>query len=211
MERAKTVLIILLFIVLLVTAVAQSLTMVELAIMAKEVTRMQNEGELLRFQLEESRKFFKDAERLTGYIRRYRPRASEHELNETALYIVFFAQKHQVDPIVVAAMIATESGFKRNAFGSAGERGLLQVLPETFIHWGKGNLDNWQDTLEAGIRYFAYLEQKYQGNIRLAIAAYNAGPGAVKAEVPVNSITQRHVHRVMMAYRGVGRTLGRWN
>lgn len=93
---------------------------------------------------------------------------------------------------VVAAQISQESGFNNNSVGQFGERGITQFTPGTWKEWGKGGDPiNFQNQLEAYVAYMKHLLQAEGGNIQLALAAYNAGEGNIKAGMSyANNIIQ---------------------
>lgn len=112
------------------------------------------------------------------------------------------ANQHGVAAQLVRAVISVESCFDPKAVSSVGARGLMQLMPSTAKHFGIVDLFNPQANLQAGVRYLARLIKLYNGDLRLALAAYNAGPGAVKkyGGVPPYPETQQFVHRVLAAY-----------
>lgn len=164
-------------------------------------TEMQQE---LRNLIERTDKIL-GVEEVRGYIKDLRPSLPNAAITEIARYITAYSKKYGADPRIVVAMAYRESNFDRNALGSSGERGMLQVLPSTFTRYGYGDFRDWKATLEAGIRYYKWLEKRYGGNLALAVASYNAGPGSVIDRVPDIPVTQRHVQKVMLAYRGMRR------
>lgn len=90
------------------------------------------------------------------------------------------AREHDVSPALAAAVIKVESGFKPNAQSVRGARGLMQLLPDTARKVGiQGDIYNPEHNIRAGIRYLKMLLDRYGGDERLALAAYNAGPAAV--------------------------------
>lgn len=103
--------------------------------------------------------------------------------------IYHYAEAENLDPLLVAAIIKTESNFQANATSPKGARGLMQIMPET-ASWiseqaGKGPLNpdklyNPEINIQLGTWYFADLLKQFQGDVVLATAAYNAGRGNVK-------------------------------
>lgn len=92
---------------------------------------------------------------------------------------------------VVAAQISQESGFDNHSVGQYGEKGIVQFLPSTWDSVGHGDPTNLEDELNAYVSYMKYLMQLEKGNMQLALAAYNGGPGNVQAGVGyANSILQ---------------------
>jgi soluble lytic murein transglycosylase-like protein len=108
------------------------------------------------------------------------------------------AQRHSVDSDLVESVIRVESNFNPFAISSKGARGLMQLDPSTARRFGAGNAFNPAENVEAGVRYLRYLLDTYHGDHRLALAAYNAGEGAVGrwGGVPPYPETQRYVYEV---------------
>lgn len=107
-----------------------------------------------------------------------------------------------VDPALVEAIIANESGFDPNATSRAGARGLMQLMPQTAASLGVADPCDPEQNVRGGTRYLRELLERF-GDARLAVAAYNAGPEAVERYrgVPPYPETQRYVRNVMARYR----------
>ncbi|HEV7484234.1 MAG TPA: lytic transglycosylase domain-containing protein [Thermoanaerobaculia bacterium] len=112
------------------------------------------------------------------------------------------AQKYDVDPALVAAVVETESRFRTNARSQVGARGLMQLMPKTGRWLGAGNLYNAEQNVDAGAKYLKYLNRRFDGNLTKTIAAYNAGEGNVRRYngVPPFRETRSYVKRVMLRY-----------
>ena len=106
--------------------------------------------------------------------------------------------------LLLAALVQVESGYNRNAVSPVGAIGLMQVMPGTGEMYGIHDLTDPGDNLYAGSRYFSELLEYFSGDLELALAAYNAGPGNVKrfGGVPPFPETQEYVHKVLSAYIG---------
>jgi hypothetical protein len=112
------------------------------------------------------------------------------------------SQQHGVDARLVNAVVAQESGFNPQARSSAGAMGLMQLMPSTAQSLGVQNAADPAQNLSGGIRYLKSLLTQFNGNIPLALAAYNAGPGAVKHYngVPPYAETKTYVRKILTAY-----------
>ena len=108
-----------------------------------------------------------------------------------------------VDPALAEAVAGQESGFNPYATSSAGAQGLMQLMPATAAALGVGDPYDARENAAGGVRYLRGLLARFDGNLRLALAAYNAGPGAVLryGGVPPYTQTQRYVEEVLAAYR----------
>ena len=108
----------------------------------------------------------------------------------------------QVDPSLVKAIIANESGFAANATSKVGAQGLMQLMPATAQAVGVRNAYDPAQNVAGGTRYLKGLLDRFNGDVRLAVAAYNAGPGAVEkyGDVPPYAETQAYVQNVLESY-----------
>ncbi len=112
------------------------------------------------------------------------------------------AQSYGVDPALIKAIIANESGFDANATSRTGAQGLMQLEPETAASLGVDNAYDPAQNISGGTRYIRDLLERFNGDLRLAVAAYNAGPGAVEkyGGVPPYAETQSYVQNVLDSY-----------
>ena len=115
-----------------------------------------------------------------------------------------YGRMYDVDPDLLIAVIKTESAFNRYSVSGAGAEGLMQIMPETQKQLGVHNAFQISENIEAGTRYLKMMLDKYR-DVKKALAAYNAGPGAVNLHggVPPFKETQLYVHKVMALYRPV--------
>ncbi len=112
------------------------------------------------------------------------------------------AQSAGVDPALVKAIIANESGFNANATSNTGAQGLMQLMPGTAAALGVDNAYDPEQNVAGGTKYIKEMLTHFNGDVRLAVAAYNAGPGAVEkyGGVPPYAETQNYVQNVLASY-----------
>lgn len=113
------------------------------------------------------------------------------------------SKKHDIDESLVKAVIYTESYFNPNATSHKGASGLMQLMPETAEKYGVDDLYNPRQNIIAGIKHLKYLLTLYPDNVKLAIAAYNAGENAVNKYngIPPYRETQGYVKKVMKHFK----------
>lgn len=112
------------------------------------------------------------------------------------------AEKYDVDPALVAAVMETESKFRKSAVSPVGAKGLMQLMPRTGRWLGARNLYDPEENVDAGVRYLKYLQERFDGNLKNAIAAYNAGEGNVMryGGIPPFRETRSYVKNVLNRY-----------
>lgn len=110
--------------------------------------------------------------------------------------------RHGIDPRFIHAVIWQESKYKSNALSHAGAQGLMQLMPATARRFGCTDPDNMASNVEAGTKYLRWLLKRFNGDVTLALAGYNAGEGAVDKYhgVPPYSETQNYVRKIVANY-----------
>jgi len=109
-----------------------------------------------------------------------------------------------VDPALVLAVIHAESAYDKNAVSSAGAVGLMQLMPQTAKRFGVVNRHDAAQNIRGGVLYLRHLLELFEFNIKLALAAYNAGESAVAKygnKIPPYPETQRYVKKVVSYYQ----------
>jgi soluble lytic murein transglycosylase-like protein len=138
---------------------------------------------------------------------RHRPRRRGELVREAAGVIA-------IDPALVRAVIETESNWNSSAISRRGAVGLMQLMPTTAQRFGATEYYSPQQNVDAGVRYLKTLLERYNGNLDLALAAYNAGEGAVDRAhgIPAFRETRNYVQKVQSAYfrPGSGRLSDLW-
>ena len=137
--------------------------------------------------------------------------ASPSAPGELAALIDQAARRHGLSSDLILAVVATESAFDPGAVSPKGARGLMQLMPNTAEELGVTDLYDPQRNLEGGVRHLRALLDSFEGNLPLALAAYNAGETAVRryGGVPPYPETQDYVRKVLRlaGTRGVGSAL----
>jgi soluble lytic murein transglycosylase-like protein len=118
-------------------------------------------------------------------------------------FIVESGKRNSVDPLLIYSIMHQESSFKRRAMSYKGARGLMQLMPGTAARFGVTNIWDAKQNIEGGARYMRFLLDLFSGDVKLALAGYNAGEGAVLKygyQVPPYSETQEYVRRIGRRY-----------
>lgn len=123
--------------------------------------------------------------------------------------IAHHSEVQNLDPKLVRAVIQTESGYNRKALSNKGAMGLMQLMPATASLLNVHNPFDADENLRGGTAYLRSLLDRFAGSLELAVAAYNAGPGAVQKHggIPPYQETRDYVRRVLALYHGSAPTL----
>lgn len=118
------------------------------------------------------------------------------------------AREHRLAPELMDAIIVVESAYEPEAVSSKGAMGLMQLMPDTATRFKVANAFDPAENMRGGARYLRWLMDRFDGELELVLAAYNAGEGAVERHgnrVPPYDETQAYVARVLRLYDGAGR------
>ncbi len=124
------------------------------------------------------------------------PKSFKEEIQEA---IEKAAKEFQIPSKVLNALVHTESNYNPNAVSSAGAKGLTQLMPGTAREMGVKNIFDIQENVHGGARYLRKMLDSFDQDLKLALAAYNAGPGSVKKYegIPPYSETKKYVSKIM--------------
>ncbi len=131
---------------------------------------------------------------------RYHASILDQELEEA---VARYSREYRLPPALLMAVMKAESGFNPTVISKAGAVGLMQLIPETAIRHGVRNLYDTKDNIAGGAKHLRYLLDRFGGNVRLALAAYNAGERKVDRyrQIPPFKETKTYVRKVMTFYR----------
>ena len=125
---------------------------------------------------------------------------------EVDSYIVKSCARYKIDPLLIYAQMHQESKFKVKATSGKGASGLMQLMPDTARRFGVTNIYDQEENVEAGVKYMRWLLDKFDGNVQLALAGYNAGEGAVMKydyQIPPYRETQDYVAKITAHYQKI--------
>jgi soluble lytic murein transglycosylase-like protein len=117
--------------------------------------------------------------------------------------VIQAASLHQVDPALVKAIIMAESGYNTRAISKKGAKGLMQLMPATAQALGVEDIFNPKQNISGGVRYFKKLVTQFDGDVKLALAAYNAGSRNVRhyQGIPPFKATRYYIKKVFKYYQ----------
>jgi soluble lytic murein transglycosylase-like protein len=119
------------------------------------------------------------------------------------LLVDTISKNHGVDPALVRAVMKTESNFNRFAVSNKGARGLMQLIPDTGRRYGVRDFFDPQQNIDGGVQHLRFLLEKFNGNLDLSLAAYNAGENLVEklGRIPPIPETTNYVRKVRAIYK----------
>ena len=117
--------------------------------------------------------------------------------------VIKAANRHEVDPAMIMAIIMAESSYNPKAISKKGAKGLMQLMPTTARSLGVKDSFNPEHNINAGVRYYKKLLNQFDGNVELALAAYNAGSRKVREHrgIPPFGATKVYVKKVIKYYK----------
>jgi hypothetical protein len=133
---------------------------------------------------------------------------SNIDINKFDHIISNAANKFRIDRALIKAIIKAESNFNHEAISRVGAQGLMQLMPATASALQVENVFHPENNIEGGARYLRYLLNTYRGNLKLTLAAYNAGESSVAKynnNVPPYRETQNYIRRVLSYYKDFSR------
>jgi len=116
------------------------------------------------------------------------------------------AVQNGLDPCLILSIMRAESGFNRSAVSVKGAMGLMQLMPQTAARFGVKNMFDPRENVLGGSRYLRWLLDRFSGDVRLALAGYNAGEGSVEFygnRIPPFLETQNYVRTIYARYSGI--------
>ena len=119
------------------------------------------------------------------------------------MFIIQTASHYQIDPALIKAIIMAESGYNTKAVSKKGAKGLMQLMPETAQSLGVEDIFNPHQNITGGVQYFKQMVNRFNGDLKLALAAYNAGSRNVRNYngVPPFKATHSYIKKVFKYYK----------
>ena len=164
------------------------------------------QADIVQYEGKDGRRFFSNTVPLTS-PQSARPssatRTAAQKQAQIMSWVYPIAQKYDINAFLIKAIIAVESNFNAQAVSPAGAQGLMQLMPATAARFQVEKVFDPQSNIEGGVRYLKTLWQRYRGDLRRVLAAYNAGETAVAryGGIPPYPETQRYVTRVLTRYK----------
>lgn len=139
-----------------------------------------------------------------GWVPKTEQGLSRNNQKNFAQYVQNAAQQHRLPYQLIHAVITVESAYNPEAISHAGAQGLMQLMPATAKRFGVDNPFDPEENIEGGSRYLKHLLQLFEGDVKLALAAYNAGENAVQRygnRIPPYQETREYVQKVLKTYQ----------
>lgn len=166
-----------------------------------------NAKEIIQEAQEQSNENDENYIKLNGYQGITNIQRTNNLTNRTQIdeLIKEYSQKYGLDSDFVKAVVKQESGFNEKATSKCGAMGLMQLMPGTAKALNVNDPYNARDNIEGGVKYLKGLMDRFGGDMKLALAAYNAGPNAVKKYngIPPYNETQNYVKNIMSMYQRI--------
>jgi len=126
------------------------------------------------------------------------------------MFIIQTASHYQIDPALIKAIIMAESGYNTKAVSKSGAKGLMQLMPQTAQSLGVEDIFNPHQNITGGVQYFKHLVNRFNGDVKLALAAYNSGSRNVRNYngVPPFKATHSYIKKVLMYYHKYKNQMG---
>ena len=119
------------------------------------------------------------------------------------MFIIQTANQYQIDPALIKAIILAESGYNTKAVSKKGAKGLMQLMPKTAQALGVEDIFNPHQNITGGVQYFKQMVNRFNGDVKLALAAYNAGSRNVRhyKGIPPFKATRYYIKKVFKYYQ----------
>jgi len=170
-----------------------------------KIASRREEGELVWLTLKDGGEVALPAASIRGYVpdEVLEEVAAARDLTELESLAADAAKRHGLDPALVWSVVAVESAFQPSALSPKGAQGLMQLMPPTARELGVRDAFDPEENLDGGARYLSSLIIRYKGDLAKALAAYNAGQGAVDRHrgVPPYRETRQYVKKVLDRYK----------
>ena len=131
---------------------------------------------------------------------RFERNPPKYSKQEIRLAVTVYAKRYRLDPALLRAVIKVESNFREDAISRRGAVGLMQLMPPTAARLQVANIHDPLQNIQGGAKHLRHLLNFYHGNLRLALAAYNAGVDRAKCDVPRIPGTKVYIQNVLAYY-----------